>query len=221
MLPKSLGILLDFSWLLYPSSKEEYSDLANVSVESFKEHLNAFHFSPKNDHDLKQLLFEYTEMCQFAFKAACDYRGGNYSFTNFNQHVFKQFISSHSEKCPVLYRFLSFVVALPTSEAIVESWGSSIDHLHKIKPHTSEVTDKEDLTSETGTVDKFAFIKLNGPPPGLGKNVKILKAALNVMFKDNFAKHFTHAGSNLKLTSKVVSKILNGNDKQSVLPCFY
>ena len=141
MLAKPLGILLDFTWLLYLSSKKEYSDLANVSVESFNDHLNTFHFAPKNDHDLKQLLFEYTEMCKFAFTKACEYRGGNYSFNNFNQHVLKLFMSTHSENCPVLYRFLSYVVALPISEAIVESWGSSIDHLHKIKPHTTEVTD--------------------------------------------------------------------------------
>ena len=131
----------------------------------------------------------------------------------------KQFVSLTSEKCPVLYRFLSNVVALPTSEVIVEIWGSCIDHLHKNKLHTKEVTGREDLTSDTGTVDKYAFVKLNGPPPGAGRNVKILKAALNVMCKDNFAKIFTHAG-HLNVTSKVVSRIINGTDQQSVLPFF-
>ena len=125
----------------------------------------------------------------------------------------------NSEKCPLIYRFLSNVVAMPTSEEIVESWGSCIDHLHKNKPHTMEVTGMQDLTSDTGTVDKFAFIKLNGPPPGAARNVKILKAALNVMFQYNFAKHFKHVG-NLNITSKVVSRIVNGTDQDSVLPCF-
>ena len=111
-----------------------------------------------------------------------------------------------------MYRFLSNVVAMPTSEAIVESWGSCIDHLHKNKPHTMEVTDgRQDLTSETGTVDKFAFIKLNGPPPGAARNVKILKAALNVMFKGNFPKHFIHVG-NLNTTSKTVSIVRGPRD---------
>ena len=41
-------------------------------------------------------------------------------------------------------------------------------------------------------MDKFASIKQNGPPPSAARNVKILYAALKVMFKDNFAKQFTH-----------------------------
>ena len=84
-----------------------------------------------------------------------------------------------------------------------------------------DLTDgRQNLTSETGTVDKFAFIKLNGPPPGAARDVKILKAALNVMFKGNFPKHFIHVG-NLNTTSKTVSRIVNGTDLDSVLPCFY
>ena len=83
-----------------------------------------------------------------------------------------------------------------------------------------EITDKGDLTSQIGTVDKFASITLNGPPPSAARNVKILKAAFKVMFKDNFAKHVTHSG-NSNVTSKVVSRIINGTDQDSVLPCFY
>ena len=217
---KSLGELLDFSWLLYPSTNRHYSELKDVTIDTFKQFLNPFHFVSTKDDDIKQLLFEYTELCKYAFKAACDHRV-NYSLLTFNHHVLKQFVSMNSEKCPLMYRFLSNVVAMPTSEAIVESWGSCIDHLHKNKPHTMEVTDgRQNLTSETGTVDKFAFIKLNGPPPGAARNVKILKAALNVMFKGNFPKHFIHVG-NLNTTSKTVSRIVNGTDLDSVLPCFY
>ena len=72
---------------------------------------------------------------------------------------------------------------------------------------------------DTGTVDKLAFIRLNGPPPGLKSNKKCLKAALNLMFKDGFAKHFQYTGKSLNITSKVVSRILNG-ENQSILPCF-
>ena len=70
-------------------------------------------------------------------------------------------------------------------------------------------------------MDKFASIALiNGPPPGAARNVKLLKAAFKVMFKDKFAKHVTHSG-NSNVTSKVVSRIINGTDQDSVLPCFY
>ena len=53
--------------------------------------------------------------------------------------------------------------------------------------------DKKLWTLDTGTVDKTAFVRLNGPLPGSKKNTKFLKAASNIMFKDNYAKHFTHS----------------------------
>ena len=83
-----------------------------------------------------------------------------------------------------------------------------------------EITDKDDLTSQTGTVHKFASIKLNGPPLRTARNVKILNAALKIMFKDNFAKYFTHSG-NFNVSSKGIKKIKNGTGQDSVLPHFY
>ena len=64
-------------------------------------------------------------------------------------------------------------------------------------------------------MDKFASITLNAPPPSAARNVKILNTALNVMLKDNFAKHFTHSG-NFDVTSKVVSRIINATNQNSV-----
>ena len=96
----------------------------------------------------------------------------------------------------MLFRFLSFVVSFPTSEAIVESWGSTIDHLNKIKKNVSETQD----TQETGTVDKLAFIKLNGPPPGLHSNKKMLKNALCLMFNGDYSNNFKHVGQALNKT---------------------
>ena len=48
---------------------------------------------------------------------------------------------------------------------------------------------------------------------------EILKTALNLMFKDDFAKHFIHTGKNLNVTSKVVNRIMTG-DGDKILPCF-
>ena len=107
---------------------------------------------------------------------------------------------------------LSFIVSFPTSEAVVESWGSSIDHLNKTKPHTKEVLN----VSDTRTIDEMVFIKLNGPPPGFRKNKRILKSAL--MFNGDFSSHFTHSGQKLSKTSLVVSKI--HDTEIDILPCF-
>ena len=88
----------------------------------------------------------------------------------------------------------SFIICFPTSEAVVESWGFSIDHLNKTKPHTKVVVDFSDI----GTIDKMVFIKLNGPPPGFRKNTKMLKSALLLMFNGDFASHFVHSGQKLR-----------------------
>ena len=117
--------------------------------------------------------------------------------------------------CQTIYKFLSFVVCFPISEAIVESWGSTIDYLNKCKRNVYETSE----ILETGTVDKLAFIKLNGPPPGFKANKKLLKNALTLMFDGSYANHFSHS-NNVGATSKVVCRITEGcNDK--LLPCFY
>ena len=140
----------------------------------------------------------------------------NQSSELFISTVLKKFVFKNKEICPVIFKFLSFVVSLPTSEAIVESWGSTIDYLNKSKRNTYECLDSKD----TGTVDKLAFIKLNGPPPGLKTNKKMLEYALTLMFKGPYSSHFIHLGKNLGTTSKVMTRIVNG-DKSTVLPCFF
>ena len=56
---KSLESLLDFSWLMHPTTKSQYCELSDISVNSFKELLTPLHFvSTQNEQDLKQLLFE-------------------------------------------------------------------------------------------------------------------------------------------------------------------
>ena len=69
-------------------------------------------------------------------------------------------------------------------------------------------------------MDKFASIALiNGPPPSAARNVKLLKAAFKVMFKDKFAKHVTHSG-NSNVTSKVVLRIINNTDQDLPMTCY-
>ena len=101
----------------------------------------------------------------------------------------------------------------PTSKAIVESWGSSIDHIYKNKHHTREGLELDN----TGTVDKLVFIRLNGPPPGLSQNKKLFKRALCLMCKGDFSSHFLHIGRVLKATSLVIDRISNTDN---ALRCF-
>ena len=99
-------------------------------------------------------------------------------------------------------------MSFPTSEA-VESWGSSIDLLNKNKPHAKEVIGLDD----TGTIDKLAFVRLNGPPRGFQQKRRLFKSALQLMYKDDFTKDFLHVGGrHLKTTSLVIERIRNSND---------
>ena len=85
---------------------------------------------------------------------------------NFNTLYLKRFVLEMKTNCQTIYKFLSFVVCFPISEAIVESWGSTIDYLNKCKRNVYETSE----ILETGTVDKLAFLKLNDPPPGFKAN---------------------------------------------------
>ena len=87
--------------------------------------------------------------------------------------------------------------------------------MNKTKRHALETLS----TAETGTVDKLAFIKLNGPPPGLKSNKTMLTAALTLMFNGPYSSHFIHSGQRVGCTSKVISRIIDG-DASYVLPCF-
>ena len=111
---------------------------------------------------------------------------------------------------------MSYVVSFPTSETVVESWGSVIAHLNKNKPNTQDAVDN---LVDTGTIDKLTFIRLNGSPPGLKNNRQMFKTALDLMFKGDYSKHFLHlSGQNLKATSLVVETILTSEAR--VLPSF-
>ena len=69
-------------------------------------------------------------------------------------------------------------MSFPTSEAVVESWGSSIDHLNKNKLHAKEVIGLDD----TGTINKLTFVRLNGPAPGFHQNRRLFKSAMQLMY---------------------------------------
>ena len=212
---KNMGKLFNFNWLIYPRICEpnHQTNLTDLSFQKFSEILKVIHLFPDNEKDIKQLLFEYRELFKFACSTADGCRDTN-TACGFLSHLFKQFVHNYKDSCPLMFSMLSFIVSFPTSEAVVERWGSSIDHLNKTKPHTKEVLN----ASDTGTIDKMVFIKLNGPPPGFRKNKRILKSALLLMSNGDFSSHFTHSGQKLNKTSLVANKI--HNTEIDILPCF-
>ena len=100
-------------------------------------------------------------------------------------------------------------------EAIVESWGSSLENIYNKKHCVKDGHGLEDV----GTVDRLTFIRLNGPPPSMENNRCLYKDALTLMFNSEYASHFTHSGQQLNTTSKVVGRIL-APQESSILPCY-
>ena len=167
-----------------------------------------------NKLDIKQLYVQYKHLIKFVI-GKLESAVENDDELPTTTHLLKLFINEDKECCG-LGRLLSFSVCFPVSEAIVESWGSTISHFYSIKHNPSEPND--DLT-ETGTVDKLTFIRLCGPTPGMYSNRNLFATALSQHFSSNYAKHFVNTAKFNRVTSKVVERVLNP-DKSSVLPCF-
>ena len=211
---KMMGNMLNFNWLLFPSNSTNHiTDIDALKVEDFKAMVETISFSYRPENNSAELLFEYKQIFKFACALPSKFLNDQSITKDFNESVYKQFVLKNKDTSKYLYKFLSFVASFPTSEAIVESWGSSIEHIYKKKTHTREGLD----LSDTGTVDKLVFLRLNGPPPGLLQNKKLFKSALCLMFKGDFSSHFLHIGRNLNATSLVIDRIHNADD---ALPCF-
>ncbi|GBM54704.1 hypothetical protein AVEN_13052-1 [Araneus ventricosus] len=104
-------------------------------------------------------------------------------------------------------KFIVFNISIPLSEAICESWGSTIDKIVQKRPTTIDGDD-----AAVGTTDERMFIFSNGAPPGYKSVRKLLKAAIVAMYWPNFHKHFVNSTSPLMsqyLTSKVIDRIAN------------
>ena len=190
------------------------TDIRKLTFIEFTEIVSKINFAPTSDQEIKKLLFECRQLHKFACDVVVDCRAENNS-VQYIPNMLKQFVLKNKDTSPTIYKFLSYVVCFPTTEAVVESCGSFIDRLHKNKPNTMEELE----LPKTGTVDQLAFLKLNGPPPGSLKNRKMYKTALNLLFKGDCASHFLHLGRDLQTTSLVVDRILNVSP-DNLQPCF-
>ena len=150
------------------------------------------------------LYFEYTEFLRYAASKAEVLRFKSKLHTLNSPYLLKLFVSEMGVRLPKVTKLISFSVCFPVSEAIVESWGSSLDPV-------------DDL-NETGTVDMLVFIKLNGPKPAMKSNSNLLKSALIEMKGVDYGKYFQHSvDPKLNASSKVVKRVLNPNPEH-VLP---
>ena len=130
------------------------------SSDEFYEVVNALPYKDKVICD--SLYFEYTELLRYAASQAEILRSKSRVCTLSTPYLLTKFVSEIGDKLPNVTKLFSFSFCFPASEAIVESWGSSLDAVYHKKHRTYDPVD--DL-NETGTVDMLVFLKLNGPKP--------------------------------------------------------
>ena len=70
------GKLLNFNWLIYPSTCDQgyVMNVDDLTLQKISNILETIHFAPKLEEEIKQLLFEYRELFEFACTTADEYR---------------------------------------------------------------------------------------------------------------------------------------------------
>lgn len=209
-------LLLNYEFLIYPNpnvSIDEAKENRGLTEESFSDILKVFPFV-ESSMDLKTLWFQY----QIFNKWMCDkiYETVIEGDAPDIKHLFKIALHELKEKLPTFLQLFLFIISMPVSEAVCETWGSVIDVVGKHRLRSKDGTDEE-----VGTNDKRVFIQLNGPPSGYKGTRRFLKAALLSMYGSAYPSHFRNPTRSEMMkryiTSKVISKI---NENASCLPCF-
>ena len=215
---KEIGKLINLDSLVKPSVQSDLQFSMNpLDIESkddFHSIIDALPFHTKIKLD--SLYFEFGQFKQQVCSIAANLRNSNSTASCLTTvYLLKKFVAESGPRFSDFVTLLSFCCSFPVSEAIMESWGSTIDHLYQLKHNPSENVD--DL-SEPGTIEKLTYIKLNGPSPGKESNRHIFVAALYNRFKGNFASHFRNHAAQIHTTSKVVHRI--NTCEAHTLPCY-
>ena len=94
--------------------------MTDISKLTFTEIVSKINFAPTPDQEIKKLLFEYRQLQKFACDVAVDCRAENNS-VQYIPNMLKQFVLKNKDTSLTIYKFLSYLVCFPTSEAVVES----------------------------------------------------------------------------------------------------
>ena len=206
---RTLSSFMDLDFVFFPLT---YCDCENDAYDFLKPNegkekfLNLIKSLPYKDKlNLTDLYFEYCEFLKYTLSESKIIRQKVKVETLKTSYLIKKFVSDVGDKHPSVTKFLGFNISFPVSEAIVESWGSSLDNVYKKKHHIKSPID--DLNSPA-TADMLVFIRLNGPPPSMSNNSVLLKSALISMKGPSYESLFRHKiHADLGVTSKVVSRI--------------
>ena len=125
-----MGRLLDFDYLCYPLTNIDCLNTnCQITYEDFKSIIKKFHFSPSREEDIKSLFFQFKEYIKFGLDYVDKLRR-NESVIDLTINVIKQYVLHFKNDHSLFVRFISFIVCFPVSEAIVESWGSSLENIY-------------------------------------------------------------------------------------------
>lgn len=154
---KATKYLFNFEYLIFPRS-----DVTNkiLDLSNFLEILNVLPCVPPSKEEGKELYFEYTVLFDWVYETVKECQESETYFEN--KTMLKNAVNALKSEIPKLTSFLIKILSIPVSEAICESWGSTIDKYFSKRPNTADGNE-----TTIGTTDKHMFIYTNGPPSNI------------------------------------------------------
>lgn len=165
--------------------------------------------------DKRKLFFEYKQVLLYIMdKLSSAIIGGSVLDM---KYVFNTTVTELQIKYPLAIKLMKWLITIPVSEAICESWGSVITNIMTKRPGANDGS-----YEDVGTTDMLAYIQINGPPSGYKNNRRFLKLALLQRYGNQYYNHFKPVSNNKILSEVVTSKVIQRiqNDLNASLPCF-
>lgn len=156
------SLLLNYEFLVYPKSNVSIAEAETnkgLTEDSFNNILDVFPFVESSEDIRKTLWFKYQIfgewICKRTHKIVTEGDAPDF------KQLFKIAFHELKEKLPTFLKLVVFIVSMPVSEGICETWGSVIDAVGERRLRSKDGTDEV-----VGTNDKRVFIQLNGPSSG-------------------------------------------------------
>ena len=146
------GKLFNFHSLLYPCTGELMVEMDPLNIETSEDLFAVLNNLPFIDKVYTHYMYPQYKMFLKFVHAKCSLlkQDPGCCFANYRDltvSFLKGFVNERGTECSDLARLMSFSVSFPVSEAIVESWGSTITHLYSLKHND---------VAETGTFDNLS-----------------------------------------------------------------
>lgn len=122
---KRAGMLLNFDYLMFPRNDVSSEDKQLEDFTNFSKFIEVFPYFPSSAAERKDIFFEFA--ISLAGYTGTWRKVGN--FFRIKRAILKQAITELNSEILKLVKLLVSILSVPVSEAIFESWRSTIDKI--------------------------------------------------------------------------------------------